>query len=285
MPFGPLLGWKRGDIVGAAQRLLAAAMLAALAIAAAFALQHGGPVLAPFGIGLAVFVMAGALVDVAERTMILRLPFGTALRRAAGLPRSAWGTVLAHFGIGVTLFGIVSVTAWGSERIAALRIGDSVDVAHYRLTFEGLFDRAGPELSRARRPFRRAPHQRRVTRSHGAEPAQLPRPQHGDDRGCADDAAVEPALFVSGRSQSGRHRSGAALFQAAGADDLARRSDHVRRRWPLALRSAAARGRAAAGEEGQPRRCRRRSDRREAAASLHAAARASAACWRRRARC
>jgi cytochrome c-type biogenesis protein CcmF len=119
-------------------------MLAALAIAAAFALQHGGPVLAPFGIGLAIFIMAGALVDVAERTMILRLPFGTALRRAAGQPRAARGPVLAHFGIGVTLFGIVSVTAWGSERISALRIGDSVDVAHYRLTFEGLFDRAGP---------------------------------------------------------------------------------------------------------------------------------------------
>jgi cytochrome c-type biogenesis protein CcmF len=144
MPFGPLLGWKRGDIVAATQRLLAAAMLAALAIAGAYALQHSGPVLAPFGIGLAIFIMAGALVDVAERTMIFRLPLGTALRRAAGLPRSAWGTALAHFGIGVTLFGIVSVTAWGSERIAALKIGDSVDVAHYRLTFEGLFDRAGP---------------------------------------------------------------------------------------------------------------------------------------------
>ena len=31
MPFGPLLGWKRGDLLGAAQRLLAAAMLAAVA--------------------------------------------------------------------------------------------------------------------------------------------------------------------------------------------------------------------------------------------------------------
>src|SRR3974390_2690186 len=31
MPFGPLLGWKRGDLVGAAQRLLAAALLGALA--------------------------------------------------------------------------------------------------------------------------------------------------------------------------------------------------------------------------------------------------------------
>src|SRR5208282_2579438 len=118
MPFGPLLGWKRGDLLGAAQRLLTAAMLAAVAIAAGFALEHGGPVLAPFGVGIAVFVMAGAVTDIAERTMILRVPMRAALRRAAGLPRSAWGTAFAHFGIGVTLLGIVAVTAWGSERIA-----------------------------------------------------------------------------------------------------------------------------------------------------------------------
>src|SRR6202030_2044788 len=43
LPFGPLLGWKRGDLLGAAQRLLAAAILAALAMAAAFALEQGGP--------------------------------------------------------------------------------------------------------------------------------------------------------------------------------------------------------------------------------------------------
>ncbi len=144
MPFGPLLGWKRGDLLGAAQRLFAAALLAAVAVAAAFALEHGGPVLAPFGVGLAIFVMAGALIDIAERTMILRVPLGAALRRAAGLPRSAWGTAFAHFGIGVTLMGIVVVTAWGSERIAALRPGDTIDLAHYRLTFDGLFDRSGP---------------------------------------------------------------------------------------------------------------------------------------------
>jgi len=144
MPFGPLLGWKRGDLFGATQRLLAAAMLGAVAIAAAFALQHGGPVLAPFGVGLSIFVMAGALVDLAERTLFLRLPFGAVLRRAAGLPRSAWGTAFAHFGIGVTVMGIVAVTAWGSERIAALKPGGSVEIAHYRLTFDGLLERPGP---------------------------------------------------------------------------------------------------------------------------------------------
>ena len=144
MPFGPLLGWKRGDLLAAAQRLFAAAALAAVAVAAALALQHGGgPVLAPFGVGLAVFVMAGALVDLAERTLFLRIPFGAALRRAAGLPRSAWGTAFAHFGIGATLFGIVAVTAWGGERIAALKPGETIDVAHYRVTFDGLSNRAG----------------------------------------------------------------------------------------------------------------------------------------------
>jgi cytochrome c-type biogenesis protein CcmF len=144
MPFGPLLGWKRGDLLGAAQRLSAAALLAAVVAAGAFALQHGGPVLAPFGIGVAIFVMAGAVTDIVERTMILRVPFGAALRRAAGLPRSAWGTAVAHFGIGVTLMGLVVVTAWGAERIAALRPGETVDIANYRLTFEGVFGRNGP---------------------------------------------------------------------------------------------------------------------------------------------
>jgi cytochrome c-type biogenesis protein CcmF len=127
-----------------AQRLLAAAILAALAMAAAFALEQGGPVLAPFGAGVAVFVMAGAVTDILERTQILRVPFRAALRRAIGLPPSAWGTAFAHFGLGVSLLGIVAVTAWGSERIAEMKVGNTFDIAHYRVTFTGLFNRQGP---------------------------------------------------------------------------------------------------------------------------------------------
>ena len=144
MPFGPLMGWKRGDLLGAAQRLLAVALLGALATAAAFAIEQGGPVLAPFGAGIAVFVMAGAVTDLAERTLFLRVPFRASLQRAIGLPRSAWGTAFAHFGIGVTLLGIVAVTAWGGERIAEVKAGDSLDIAHYRVTLDGLFSRDGP---------------------------------------------------------------------------------------------------------------------------------------------
>ncbi len=144
MPFGPLMGWKRGDLIGAAQRLIAAALLAAVVVVAVATIERRGPALAPFGVGIAAFVMAGAVTDIAERTLVMRVPLRVALRRAWGLPRSAWGTAFAHFGIGMTLLGIVAVTAWGSERIAEIRVGDSLDIAHYRLTLDGLFNRIGP---------------------------------------------------------------------------------------------------------------------------------------------
>src|SRR5215471_16409772 len=57
MPFGPYLAWKRGDLAGAAQRLFAAAALALAALVVALAAESGGPVLAPFGLALGVYVM------------------------------------------------------------------------------------------------------------------------------------------------------------------------------------------------------------------------------------
>jgi cytochrome c-type biogenesis protein CcmF len=144
VPFGPLLAWKRGDLLGVAQRLVAAASLALLGIAVTFLVTNGGPVLAPFGVGLAIFAMAGALTDLVERIGLLRMPFPTALARARGLPRSAFGTALAHFGLGVSLLGIVSVTTWGTERIVALKPTETVEIRSYALTFDGLVQRQGP---------------------------------------------------------------------------------------------------------------------------------------------
>src|SRR5438477_4627533 len=53
VPFGPLLAWKRGDLLGVAQRLLGAAAIAVLGIATASESAGGGPILVPFAIGLA----------------------------------------------------------------------------------------------------------------------------------------------------------------------------------------------------------------------------------------
>jgi cytochrome c-type biogenesis protein CcmF len=144
VPFGPLLAWKRGDLLGVAQRLCAAFAIGVIGMAATFAFEGAKPILAPFGVGLALFVMAGALTDLVERTGLFRASFPTVLKRAAGLPRSSWGAALAHFGLGVTLLGIVGETGWSAEKIVTVKPGDVITLRHYDLSFDGLVPRDGP---------------------------------------------------------------------------------------------------------------------------------------------
>src|SRR4051812_18333054 len=191
VPFGPLLAWKRGDIFGAAQRLIAAAAIGLLALATVFAIQRGGPVLAPFGVGLAVYVMIGALIDPVERVGLFRIPLSIAFARALGLPRSAWGAVFAHAGLGVALIGIVCETTWNSERIATLKPGESVSVRGYDLTLDGMVPRKGPNYSELVARF--------TVRRDGAvidvlEPAKRTFPQRSM-------STTEAALLTRGASQ------------------------------------------------------------------------------------
>jgi cytochrome c-type biogenesis protein CcmF len=142
MPFGPLLAWKRGDVLGVAQRLLVAFGVGLVAIAVAFAVAGATSVLAPFGLGLALFVMTGALTDLAERTGLFRAPMATVRMRASGLPRSTLGTAVAHFGIAMTLFGVVCQT-WATERIIALKPEQTVALSGYELSFDGMVQHTG----------------------------------------------------------------------------------------------------------------------------------------------
>jgi cytochrome c-type biogenesis protein CcmF len=146
VPFGPLLAWKRGDLAGVAQRLSGAFLVALIGLAASFVVE-GKPLLAPFGVGVALFVITGAVTDICERIGLLRTPLATVLRRAAGLPRSAWGTAFAHLGLGITLLGIVGETQWGAERILSVKPGDKVAVRNYDLTFDRTVNRAGPNYT------------------------------------------------------------------------------------------------------------------------------------------
>ncbi|MBN8963315.1 MAG: heme lyase CcmF/NrfE family subunit [Rhizobiales bacterium] len=146
LPFGPLLAWKRGDIAGAAQRLYAAGIVALVSIAVLWAWVRGGSAFAPLAIGLAVFVIIGALTDIAERSMLFRMPLSIALRRARGLPRASWGTMFAHVGVGVALIGIVCETTWNTELISTLKPGDVAKVAGYELKLDDISQRQGPNF-------------------------------------------------------------------------------------------------------------------------------------------
>src|SRR5439155_1284446 len=67
----------------------------------------GASVFAALGIGLAVWLIAGALTDLAVKSGVGSVAPAVMFRRFVGLPRSVFGTALAHLGLGLTLLGIV----------------------------------------------------------------------------------------------------------------------------------------------------------------------------------
>ncbi|GLK67925.1 heme lyase CcmF/NrfE family subunit [Hansschlegelia plantiphila] len=143
MPFAPLLAWKRGDALRAAQGVTVALGVAIVATAMVAGFVRGGPTLAPVGVGLALFAIVGAFAEIAERTKIFRIGLGDSVRRARGLPTSTWGGAFSHAGLGVTLLGVVAASAWSSEAVVALRPGETVKLAGFELTFEKIEQRPG----------------------------------------------------------------------------------------------------------------------------------------------
>ena len=249
VPFGPLLAWKRGDLLGAAQRLIAAGIAALIAIAVLWAWTRGGSAFAPLAIGLAVFVIAGALSDLAERTGLFRVPF--------------------------------AICAAARARIAALDLGHGVRPCRRRRRADRdrLRDHLEQRIYRIDEARRRR-HDRRLRvearRPDAAAGAEFPRnggavrrsastasgcstmtPSKRNfttrgidhDRGRAADARREPALYLAWRYRRRRRDRGAHLPQADGAADLVRSGADGVRRHAVAVGPAAA-GRRAEAREG-----------------------------------
>jgi cytochrome c-type biogenesis protein CcmF len=144
VPAGPLLAWKRGDARGVGQRLMAALLIAAAAGGATLALVSPAKALGAAGVGLGVWLIAGALVEIVERTRAFRAPAAETARRLTGLPRGAWGMTLAHLGLGVFVLGAVFETAWKLEAAEAVAPGGGVDVGGYHVRLDDVRPVAGP---------------------------------------------------------------------------------------------------------------------------------------------
>jgi cytochrome c-type biogenesis protein CcmF len=140
LPVGQTLAWKRGDLLGAAQRLLVALGLAIVVTLALLGLTIGGPVAAHLGVGLGIFVIAGSVSEIATRAWRRGQPLRLAIRRAAGLPRSSWGTTLAHAGVGVAVIGIAA-SAWSIESLATLRPGERLQAGPYAARLDSVVPR------------------------------------------------------------------------------------------------------------------------------------------------
>jgi cytochrome c-type biogenesis protein CcmF len=143
MAVGPMLSWKRGDLLGALQRLWIAFVVACAFTIGTLYVLDGGPVLAVFGLGLAVWTGMGVATEFAERVRLFRIPIGESVRRAINLPRSAIGMSLAHLGIAISVVGI-SASAFEKEHLAIVPIGGGFALSGYDFHFAGVENLQGP---------------------------------------------------------------------------------------------------------------------------------------------
>jgi cytochrome c-type biogenesis protein CcmF len=143
---GPLLSWKRGDLLGALQRIWMAYVVAGIALLVAFYVTHGGPVLAVLGLGLAAWLATAVLVEWADRVRLFRVPLVDSWRRALHLPRAAYGMSFAHFGLAVSVAGFAA-SAFAVEAIQAVQVGGTLNVAGYTLHLDKVQELPGANFT------------------------------------------------------------------------------------------------------------------------------------------
>jgi cytochrome c-type biogenesis protein CcmF len=150
MPAGPFLAWKRGDAMGALQRLSFAA-LAALGVGLlVFSLVSPRRGLAAGEVAVGAWLIAGAIDEVVARTHAFRASGREVARRAFGLPRGAWGMTLAHLGLGVFVMGAAFETTWRVEAAQVLTAGQGMALGAYHLTLQNVSEVPGPNYDAER---------------------------------------------------------------------------------------------------------------------------------------
>jgi cytochrome c-type biogenesis protein CcmF len=143
MAVGPLLPWKRAALAPALQRLWLAAGVAVIIFVAVTADRH---VIAALGLGGGAWVVIAALIDVAERLRLFRVPLAASFARLTVLPRAAIGAAMGHIGFGVLVIGIAGMTL-ATQKVIVLKPGQSTMLGGYSWTLNDLHDAPGPNYT------------------------------------------------------------------------------------------------------------------------------------------
>jgi len=144
MPIGALMPWKRASL-GRAMAPLWGVMALSLAFGAlVWAMQTGQSALGPVGAILGAWVVLGAAADLWQRAG--RGPVAARLSRLSRLPRADWGKSTAHAGLGVTVFAVAAMTAWSTEMIKVVKLGESFPLHGLQVTLDKVEEVEGPNF-------------------------------------------------------------------------------------------------------------------------------------------
>ena len=153
MGLAPFLNWKRADAAVAVARLKIAVAVAVLGAVITWAMIDRASVLAAFGIGIAIWLFAATLTELAGRIHLFKAPLGDVWRRLKHQPRASWGMTLAHAGLALAIAGMTASSAWRVEKIQSMRPGDQVEVFGYNFVLKDARNVQGPNYTALRGIF------------------------------------------------------------------------------------------------------------------------------------
>jgi len=136
LPIAAMMPWKRATLAKPLRALIPAAVLGLAVGLLTWAVFTGRTAIAPLGVGLAVWIVIGALTDLWTRTG--RGDLAGRLGRLTRLPRADWGKAVAHAGVGFTIFGVVTLTGYQIEDIRVAREGEAYIVGAYEIELIGV---------------------------------------------------------------------------------------------------------------------------------------------------
>ncbi len=152
MGVGPFARWKEASVPEIAKAVQWALALGVV-VAIAWPLLYGGwHAMTALGLLLAAWIVATAVLNFVERVQHTRAGRGL-MAAALSQPRSFFGMHLAHIGVAVFVVGVTMVSSFQDEKDVKLAPGQSVDVAGYHFTFNGVKQVQGPNYVAAQGDF------------------------------------------------------------------------------------------------------------------------------------
>ena len=151
---GPFLPWKRADLTPVLRLLITAFVFAVVVTVLAGIVIWGQQAYALLGIAVSAWLVGSVVTEIYRRIRPTRsIGFGQAFGRLLNLPRAAWGMSAAHFGIAIVVAGATGASLLTTEKIEAITIGQTVEVAQFDFTLTGVTQVPGPNYTATRGEF------------------------------------------------------------------------------------------------------------------------------------
>ena len=122
---GPLLRWRRDHMLPLLKRVAPAAVVALVVLVAVKLAAPSIHILSLLGLALAGGLALASVAPLWQRN----------LRRT---PLFIWGMVVAHLGVAVSLAGMACDSSFTVEKLVAARVGETVAVGPYSITFDAV---------------------------------------------------------------------------------------------------------------------------------------------------